>query len=102
MALILMDNAEFSGALSIRWSKLLCGGFMNSITEIAKKHGRDYITPEDVNEALSKLRFASLDRIAFVTQRVRMDVLEILARQTDFGVEDSNLCAFIAWRGNST
>ena len=67
---------------------------MNSVIEIAKKHGRDYITPEDVSEALKLSRFAS--------HRVRSEILEVLAKQTDYGAEDSTLCAFIAWRGKST
>lgn len=67
---------------------------MNSITEIAKKHGRNYITPEDVTEALEKSRFSS--------QRVRLEVLEVLGKQTEYGAEDSSLCAFIAWKGKST
>jgi predicted ATP-dependent protease len=67
---------------------------MNSIIEIAKKDGRDYVTPEDVSEALKQSRFSS--------QRVRLEILEILAKQTDYGAEDSSLCAFIAWKGKST
>ena len=61
---------------------------MNSITEIAKKHRRNYITTEDISEALKKSRFSS--------QRVRLEVLEVLAKQTGYGAEDSSLCAFIA------
>jgi len=67
------------------------GGIMNSITEIAQKNGRDYITPEDVSEAFKKSRFLS--------QRVRLEVLEILGKQTEYGAEDPGLCAFIAWKG---
>ena len=66
---------------------------MNSVIEIAKKYQRDYITPEDVSEALKKSRFSS--------QRVRLEVLEVLAKQTEYGAEDSSLCAFVAWRGKS-
>jgi len=66
---------------------------MNSITEIAKKYGRDYITPEDVREAFKKSRFSS--------QRVRLEVLEVLAKQTEYGAEDSSLCAFVAWNGKN-
>jgi len=66
---------------------------MNSIIEIAKKDGRDYVTPKDVSEALKQSRFSS--------QKVRLEILEILAKQTDYGAEDSSLCAFIAWRGKS-
>lgn len=67
---------------------------MNSVIGIAKKHQRNYITPEDVSEALKLSRFAS--------DRVRLEVLEVLAKQTDYGAEDSSLCAFIAWKGKST
>ncbi len=67
---------------------------MNSVIGIAKKHQRNYITPEDVSEALKLSRFAS--------NRVRLEVLEVLAKQTDYGAEDSSLCAFIAWKGKST
>ena len=66
---------------------------MNSIIEIARKNGRDYVTPKDVLEALKQSRFSS--------QKVRLEILEILAKQTNYEVEDSNLCAFIAWRGKS-
>ena len=66
---------------------------MNSIIGIAKKHGRNYITPEDVSEALKASRFSS--------NRVRLEILEVLAKQTDYGAEDSSLCAFIAWKGKS-
>jgi hypothetical protein len=62
----------------------------NSITEISRKDGRNYITPEDVTQALEE---KSDDNA------VRLDVLEVLGRQTDFGAEDGGLCAFIAWRG---
>ena len=46
---------------------------MNSIIEIAKKDGRDYVTPKDVSEALKQSRFSS--------QKVRLEILEILAKQ---------------------
>lgn len=62
---------------------------MNVITQIAKGHDRKYITPEDVSDALS----------GHPPDRVRLDVLEVLGKQTDFGAEDGGLCAFIAWRG---
>lgn len=63
---------------------------MNHITKIAKARGRDYITPEDIAEALN----ADVD-----PNIVRLDVLEVLGRQTNFGVEDRSLCAFIAFKG---
>jgi len=58
-----------------------------------EKHGRTYITPEDVSKALKQIRFPSA--------KVRLEVLEVLARQTEYGVEDWSLCAFIAWRGKT-
>lgn len=65
---------------------------MNLITEIAKKHGRDYITPEDVSETIN--RYPNINNI-------RLDVLEVLGKQTGFGAEDPGLCAFIAWKGGT-
>lgn len=62
-----------------------------SVTRIAKRNGRDYITPEDVSDALKKIP----------KERVRLDVLAILGKQTGFGAEDSGLCAFVAWEGLS-
>lgn len=60
-----------------------------SIMQIAKRAGRDYITPADVSEALK-----NSDR-----DSVRLDVLAVIGKQTQFGAEDIGLCAFIAWRG---
>lgn len=65
---------------------------MNCVTEIAQLDGRGYITPEDVSAALEK----------HGADRVRLDVLKVLGKQTAFGAEDSGLCAFIAWRGTPT
>ena len=62
-----------------------------SVTRIAKNQGRDYITPEDVSEALKKIP----------RERVRLDVLAILGKQAGFGAEDPSLCAFVAWKGIS-
>lgn len=64
---------------------------INSVIEIAKKHQRNYITPEDVSEALKLSRFSSW--------KVRLEVLEVLAKQTEYGAEDPSLCAFVAWKG---
>ena len=63
-----------------------------SVTRIAKKNGRDYIIPEDVKEALRTIN----------RDRVRLDVLAVLGKQTQFGAEDGRLCASVAWRGEST
>lgn len=65
---------------------------MPSIAELARRQGRNYITPDDVSEALEH----------HPADQVRMDVLAVLGKQTDFGAEDASLCAFIAWRGTPT
>ena len=65
---------------------------MNYIIEIAKKKRTEkYVTPEDVTDALNERRFSS--------QAVRIDILEILGNQTEYGAEDVGLCAFLAWKG---
>ena len=69
------------------------GNKVNSVTVIAASKSRDYITPEDVSQAL---------RMETNTDKVRRDVLEVLGKQTTFGAEDAGLCAFIAWRGTPT
>jgi hypothetical protein len=56
----------------------------------AAAHRRSYITPEDVSETLAE--GANPDK-------VRLDLLELLGGQTETGVEDKSLCAFIAWKG---
>ncbi len=58
----------------------------------ATKSGYKYITPEDVTEALQK----GID-----VNTVRLDVLEVLGGTTDFGAEDSELCAWLAWEGKT-
>lgn len=63
----------------------------NCITEIARRDGRDYVTPEDVGEALKT------DSVEIV----RRDVLQVLGKQAGFGAEDASLCAFIAWNGKN-
>ena len=60
---------------------------MNCVTEIAAKNNRNYITPEDVACALKDNE----------PEVVRLAVLEVLARITNFYAEDYSLCAFIAW-----
>lgn len=64
----------------------------NTVTYLAEQHGRDYITPEDVQEAMNL--FGNED-----PHRVRIDVLEVLAKLTAFGAEDSSACAFVAFEG---
>jgi hypothetical protein len=65
---------------------------MNCITSIAAAAGRDYIMPEDVGEAL----------LSHEATQVAIDVLEVIGKQTDFGAEDTGLCAFIAWRATQS
>jgi hypothetical protein len=64
---------------------------MNKVIEIAEKEGRYYITPEDVEQAMNE---NSDD-----PHGIRIDVLEVLGKQTAFGAEDSGLCAFVAFKG---
>ena len=63
----------------------------NIFIEIIKKEGRNYITPEDVNEAF---RIHHEDYHA-----VRIDLLEILGGHAGIGAEDRILCAFVGWEG---
>ena len=62
----------------------------NCVIAIAKADGRDYITPEDVSQAINEDNDVT---------KVRLDVLEVLS---GWGAEDSGLCAFIAFRGTKT
>lgn len=62
-----------------------------SVTRLAKKAGRMYITAEDIKEALKSVR----------VERVRRDVLAVLGEQTTYGTEDAGLCAFVAWKGTA-
>ena len=64
----------------------------NVFVAIAKRCNREYITPEDVSNAL---RDGHLDCI-------REDLLGVIGEQFDLGVEDIGLCAYIAWRGIPT
>lgn len=61
----------------------------NVVAQLAHKHNRDYITPEDIGEALKD----------HPEDKVRLDVLEIMADNAGFGVEDRGLCAFVAFEG---
>lgn len=63
---------------------------MNILIDLAQKADRDYITPEDVRQALIQGTDPTV---------VRLDVLEVLGKSTSFGWEDYSLCAHIAWRG---
>jgi hypothetical protein len=63
---------------------------MNMIANKAQEKGRDYATPEDVQELID----AGAD-IAML----RLDALEILSNGGGVGIEDSDGFAFIAWQG---
>lgn len=67
-----------------------CGvrGMLNIVTNIAKDNGRDYITPEDVAEAVKRHGQEML--------AIQRAILEVISRTTEFGIEDASLCAFIA------
>jgi len=62
---------------------------VNAIAQIARGHGRDYITSEDIREAFETIP----------VDIVRLHVLEILGNGGGVGAEDSTLCAFVAWSG---
>ena len=59
---------------------------VNLLKEIARKHGRDYITPEDVGEAMASHPAA----------RVQWHLLAAIGGRHDVGCEDACLMAFIA------
>ncbi len=61
---------------------------MNVLIELANQDDRDYITPEDVGDALKENK----------VEKVMVDLLEIIAGQVGKGCEDTSLCAFVAWK----
>lgn len=61
------------------------------IEVIAKSKDRDYITPEDVQDALD----ADAPRI-----EVWDELLAILGKQRGLGAEDAGLCCFVAREHN--
>lgn len=64
----------------------------NKIIAIAKlRRSRKYITPDDVTDALKDARFT--------TPQVRLNLLEIMGKQTGFGITQPALCAYLAWKG---
>lgn len=64
---------------------------VNSLARLARKDGRDYVTPEDVTEALK----------TYPKDKVRLDILQILAGGSGYGAEDETLCAFVAFQGKN-
>lgn len=65
----------------------------NSVAQIATKHNRDYVTPEDISEAFK------IKRSKEWKDKVRLDVLEIMSNNTGFSMEARDLCAFTAFQG---
>jgi hypothetical protein len=63
---------------------------MNVFSTIATASKRNYITPEDVGLAVKT-------HPLHVVQR---DLLAVIGKQVDLGIEDCGLCAFVAWRGS--
>lgn len=62
----------------------------NHVAHIAKKkYKRNYITPEDITEALETVS----------EEMVRLNVLEVLGECSGFGAEDGKLCAWVAFKG---
>lgn len=61
----------------------------NVIAQLAQKEERSYITPEDIHEAFK----------SHPEDKVRLDVLEVLANGSGFGAEDESLCAYVAFNG---
>jgi len=51
--------------------------------------GRKYITPTDVSKAILLGR---------KPVAIALDVLNVIGGQTEYGIEDASLCAFIAAR----
>lgn len=62
------------------------------VSSLARSHGREYITPEDIGDALKSGADETL---------VRLEVLAHLGNQTSFGCEDSGCCAFVAYGGRA-
>lgn len=60
------------------------------LIEIAKEHGREYVTPEDVHDAINE---------GTPIDQVRLEVLKILGNIAGTYCEDGSLCAFIAFKG---
>jgi hypothetical protein len=66
---------------------------VNLIAQRAQEKGRDYATPEDIQELI--------DERADVTQ-LRLDALEILSNGGGVGYEDTSGFAFVAWEGKKS
>jgi hypothetical protein len=58
----------------------------NVLEDIAKRNGRDYITPEDVDKATR----------SFPRSVVQWHLLAAIGKRHSVGVEDYSLCCFVA------
>jgi len=58
----------------------------NSLVKIAIANGRDYVTPEDIDEVLKTTDVNTM----------RKDALELLGDNTGYGIEDKRLFAQLA------
>lgn len=79
--------SEYIGRKSGKWLARARRG--KPLIGMAKKAGRDYITPEDVQQAID-------DGVSPID--VASAVLAVIGNQTQFGAEDPGLCAFVAWQ----
>lgn len=63
----------------------------NILAQMAMAAKRNYITPEDIEEALE----------THPEDKIRLDALEIMADNAGFGCEDRGLCAWVAFKGKN-
>lgn len=70
------------------------------VTTLAANRSQDYITPEDVGEAMDAARKSPTDPFHAVAE-VRREVLAVLGRTEGWGAEDASLCAFVAAKEDS-
>jgi hypothetical protein len=80
---------------------------LNLVTSFAHEDGRSYITPEDVQKLVDEAydlygELPDKTKLNWALAELRKDVLEVLGNQAGFGAEDSGLCAFVAWKGESS
>jgi len=58
-----------------------------TVRQIARSAGRDYITPEDIHDAIES---------GIEKEKLQDEVLLILGGVAGFGAEDAECCAFVA------
>jgi hypothetical protein len=66
---------------------------MNCLGVIANSKVRNYITPEDIREAIDS---------GIPLDSIRLSLLEILGGIEVYSVEDSYLCSYIAAKGEKS